>query len=300
MGHIFKVATALRRIRLSCNLTDEYLELIFETLIDNKSMLSIDLMAQQYDVPLLKCLDNLIKFLEGNSTATELFLYGNCFADDKYSAIMAALSKNKSIKKFNIGFAGEMIAKESMEEFSNVIRLNDILTDISIKTKKAPMDPTLPFQLIENNNCLKILEISCKEFTCQSISALAESLKVNSILEVVKLDGLLAKGSATALTESLKMNRGVKYMTLYHSGIVKNEALHFFDFLEYNLSLQFLNIYSNAIDIEDHHINLIIQKLLKSRRLRYLGMGKLSISKESMSLIRYIQCVVIGLTIDIF
>ena len=81
---------------------------------------------------------------------------------------------------------------------------------------------------------------------------------------------------------------------------MKNEALHFFDFLEYNLSLQFLNIYSNAIDIEDHHINLIIQKLLKSRRLRYLGMGKLSISKESMSLIRYIQCVVIGLTIDIF
>ena len=34
---------------------------------------------------------------------------------------MAALSKNKSIKKFNIGFAGEMITKESMEEFSNVI-----------------------------------------------------------------------------------------------------------------------------------------------------------------------------------
>ena len=280
----------------NCNLTDDFLKLLFSSFPLNNELKYIDLRNQGNAQLIRNSSESLVSLLKNNSSLIE-FLLSGCICDkEKIEEILQSISTS-SLKFLDLTGLG--LSESSFNYFSKQISNMISLKNFKL-VEKGLIDYSTFFCNINKCKSLISAEIQCDVFSIKSTEILGEELKKMNCLSILKMSGSISPGGINLINKGLSLNETLHYLALFKSDIKEDEIPYLFTFLERNRSIESYYLYMGVFELNDTIISTITRNAKNYKKLRVLGVCEGKATKIGLDRLRRIRRKAFWLSIETF
>ena len=227
---------------------------------------------------------SLASVLEMNGSLEEMNLSGNrAVTDIGLMTLGESLKRNRALKRLDVSHCG--IGDRGMMSLASALEMNSSLEWLNMSGNRAVTGFGLMVlgESLKSNGALKTVNISYCDIDDYGVKSLASALEMNGSLEELNLSGNRAVTGVgfMAMGESFKRNRGLKSLTISHSGIDDQGVKSLASALEMNGSLEELNLSGNRA-VTGIGLMALRESLKRNRTLKTLDISYCSRDDQGM------------------
>ena len=281
-----------------CSLGDSGIVEVANGLINNKTLISLDISNNMIHFGLEKFLDVLLEgntslkeldlsgnglslrrlgpainklseLLKNNKTLTRLFLSGCELSDIECVApIAAGLRNNNTLRYLDLSDNG--LREEGASEIAKSLKNNTSLLNLDLSRNNIGNEGAIAIAaVLKNNNTLRYLDLSDNEIGEEGVSEIAKSLINNTSLLNLDLSRNLIRGvGAIAIADALKNNTSLLNLDLSGNNIGDEGAIAIADVSFFkNKALEHLDISYNGIGKEGVKAIAVMGGLIDNKSL---------------------------------
>ena len=317
-----KVNKVIQKIDLSSNNLVKVAEALYDALIVNTTLTSINLSWNQIRATGATALAEALKVnntvkslvlaytkigpvgatalaeaLKVNSSITTLDLFGNQIRATGATALAEGLKSNSSITHVDLG-GNYDIGPVGVTALAEVLKVNSTITEIKLlRNNIGPVGATALAEALKVNSTITMVDLPYNNVGDIGATALAEAFKVNSTITSLYLDdNQIGYFGATALAEGLKLNKSIIRLDISDNRIGDEGMRVLAEGLKVNKTLTSLTVDYNDIGATGatalanaFNVNNTITYLSVSNRIGEIGLTALSKALELNQSLKHIK-----------